>query len=115
MLVTDPINELQKRFNSAAAKNVSATYLFQITGNGGGTFVAKIDSGKLDVTPFEAGKSPEADCAISVSVEDLQAIMSGKMSAMTAALSGILSVDGSLGLAMQLVPIFFEGQTHNLF
>jgi hypothetical protein len=37
------------------------------------------------------------------------------MSAMTAALSGILSVDGSLGLAMQLVPIFFEGQTHNLF
>jgi putative sterol carrier protein len=115
VLVTDPINELKKRFNPEAAKNVSATYLFQITGNGGGTFVAKIDGGTLEVAPFEAGKSPEADCAISVSVEDLEAIMQGKMSAMTAALSGILAVDGSLGLAMQLVPIFFDGQSHNLF
>lgn len=115
MLVTDPINELKKRFNSAAAKNVSATYLFQITGQGGGTWVAKIDNGNLEVAPYEPGKSPEADCSISVSTEDLEAIMSGKMSAMTAALSGILSVDGSLGLAMQLVPIFFDGQTHNLF
>jgi putative sterol carrier protein len=111
VLVTDPINELQKRFNADAAKNVSATYLFQITGAGG----AKIHQGKLDVAPYEAGKSPEPDCAISVSSEDLEQIMLGKMSAMTAALSGILAVDGSLGLAMQLVPIFFEGQTHNLF
>lgn len=115
MLVTDPIIELKKRFNPQAAKNVSATYLFQITGNGGGTFVAKIDGGQLEVFPYEPGVSPEADCSISVSVDDLQAIMAGKMSAMTAALSGILSVDGSLGLAMQLVPIFFEGQNHNLF
>ena len=115
MLVTDPINELQKRFNADAAKNVSATYLFQITGAGGGTWVAKIDQGKLDVTPYEAGKSPEPDCAISVSSDDLEQIMAGKMSAMTAAPSGILAVEGSLGLAMQLVPIFFEGQTHNLF
>jgi putative sterol carrier protein len=115
VLVTDPINELQKRFNAKAAKNVSATYLFQITGNGGGTWVAKIDQGKLDVMPYEAGKTPEPDCSISVSVDDLQQIMSGKMSAMTAALSGILAVDGSLGLAMQLVPIFFDGQNINLF
>lgn len=115
MLVTDPINELQQRFNAQAAKNVSATYLFQITGTGGGTWLAKIDQGELEVTPFEAGMPPEADCAITVSVEDLEAIMSGKMSAMTAALSGILAVEGSLGLAMQLVPIFFDGQSHNLF
>lgn len=115
MLVTDPINELKKRFNASAAKNVSATYLFQITGQGGGTFVAKIDQGNLEVWPYEAGKTPEPDCSISVTVEDLQAIMAGKMSAMTAAMSGILSIDGSLGLAMQLVPIFFDGQSSGLF
>mgnify|MGYP000166510627 CR=1 FL=1 len=115
MLVTDPISELKRRFNSAAAKNVSATYLFQISGDGGGNFFAKIDKGTLDVVPFEAGKTPEADCKISVTVDDLQAIMTGKMSAMTAALSGILAVEGSLGLAMQLVPIFFEGQSNSLF
>ena len=115
MLVTEPINELKKRFNSQAAKNVSATYLLQITGSGGGTWLAKIDNGNLDVQPFSGGNSDAADCSISVSVEDLEMIMSGKMSAMTAALSGILSVDGSLGLAMQLVPIFFDGQQPNLF
>ena len=114
MLVTEPMEELKKRFNPAAAKNVSATYLLQITGEGGGTWVAAIDDGKLDVKPYIAGGT-EPDCAISVSVEDLEMIMNGKMSAMTAALSGILSVDGSLGLAMQLVPIFFNGQSNNLF
>jgi putative sterol carrier protein len=115
VLVTDPMNELKKRFNPEAAKNVSATYLLQITGAGGGTWLAKIDAGNLAVEPFEPSKADQADCSISVSSEDLEMIMSGKMSAMTAALSGILSVDGSLGLAMQLVPIFFDGQTHNLF
>jgi putative sterol carrier protein len=109
------MNELKKRFNSQAAKNVSATYLLQITGKGGGTWLAKIDSGNLEVTPFQPGSADVVDCSIAVSSEDLEMIMSGKMSAMTAALSGILSVDGSLGLAMQLVPIFFAGQTHNLF
>jgi putative sterol carrier protein len=112
VLVTDPMNELKKRFNPEAAKNVSASYLLQITGPGGGTWVAKIDNGTLDVKPYEP--TDQVDCSISVSSEDLELIMAGKMSAMTAALSGILAVDGSLGLAMQLVPIFFDG-AGNLF
>ncbi len=113
MLVTDPMNELRKRFNPDAAKNVSATYLLRITGAGGGTWLAIIDCGKIDVKNYET--SDQYDCAISVSSEDLEMIMSGKMSAMTAALSGVLSVEGSLGMAMQLVPIFFDGQNQNMF
>lgn len=110
VLVTNPIEELQKRFNKQAAKNVTATYLFRITGNGGGAWLAQIDNGDLTVVPVEEGKTPSPDCSISVSSEDLELIMSGKLSAMTAALSGMLAIDGELGLAMQLVPIFFEGQ-----
>ena len=115
MVVTQPIDELRKRFNKEAAKNVCATYVLQITGQGGGTWMAKINNGDIDFSPFNGSSTDQADCTISVSSEDLAMIMSGKMSAMTAALSGILSVDGSLGLAMQLVPIFFEGQQPNLF
>jgi putative sterol carrier protein len=110
VLVTNPIEELEKRFNKQAAKNVTATYLFRITGNGGGAWLAQINNGDLTVVPVEEGKSPSPDCSISVSSEDLELIMSGKLSAMTAALSGMLAIDGELGLAMQLVPIFFEGQ-----
>jgi len=107
VLATDPIEELKKRFNPQAAKNVSAVYLLNITGQGGGTYLVKISKGTLELLPAQQAAS--ADCSISVSAEDLQMIMSGKMNAMTAALSGILSIDGELGLAMQLVPIFFEG------
>jgi putative sterol carrier protein len=52
----------------------------------------------------------QADCLISVEADDLEEIIAGRLSAMTAALSGVLSIEGELGLAMQLVPVFFEGQ-----
>jgi putative sterol carrier protein len=110
-----PIEELKRRFNSAAAQNLSATYLLQIHGLEEGPWLTKIEMGTLEVLRYEHGNSPDPDCTISVSAEDLEMIMSGKLSAMTAALSGILSIDGELGLAMQLVPIFFEGQSYNVF
>ena len=115
MVSAKPIEELKKRFNSNAAQNVSATYLLQITGLEDGPWLTKIDMGKLEVLPYEHGKSPSPDCTICVSAEDLELIMEGKLSAMTAAMSGMLSIDGELGLAMQLVPIFFEGQSYNVF
>jgi putative sterol carrier protein len=55
-----------------------------------------------------SGYSP-ADCQITIDSDDLHQIISGRMSAMTAALSGVLAIEGELGLAMKLVPIFFEG------
>ena len=111
MTSVNPMEELKKRFNSAAAKNTTAVYLFNITGIDNGSFLAKIDAGNLDCESYMAGTSQTPDCAITVSAEDLKMIMQGKLSAMTAALSGMLSVEGELGLAMQLVPIFFEGQS----
>lgn len=108
MLTTNPIDELKRRFNSRAAQNLTATYLFRIDGLEGGPWMTKIKSGELEVMQFEPTSCPSPDCTISVSATNLQLIMSGKMSAMTAALSGQLSIDGELGLAMQLVPIFFN-------
>jgi len=116
VLATNPIEELKNRFNADAAKNICATYLLQITGNGGGVWVAKIANGTLELLPHDPqGKGAPVDCSISVSSEDLEMIMSGKLSAMTAAISGMLAIDGELGLAMQLVPIFFEGQSSSIF
>lgn len=109
-MTVNPMDELKKRFNSAAAQNVTATYLFRITGIEDGDWLAKINAGTLEVEAYKQGVSQSPDCAISVSAEDLSMIMQGKLSAMTAAMSGMLAIDGELGLAMQLVPIFFEGQ-----
>ena len=104
------IDELRKRFKPEAAKNFSATYLIAVQGEGGGTWITKIDDGTCEIIPHDgASSSFEPDCKIAVNAEDLEMIMSGRVSAMTAALSGMLAIDGELGLAMQLVPIFFDG------
>lgn len=113
-LANKKIEELQKRFNPDAAKNLSATYLITIRGEGGGSWITKIKEGKCEFYPQNDAQSDsvkdKADCFIAIDSEDLDMILEGRMTAMTAAMSGILAIEGELGLAMQLVPVFFEGQ-----
>jgi len=114
VLAADTIEELKKRFNPDRARNLCATYLITIQGEGGGAWLTKINEGNVEFISQEQEAVPDArekaDCLISVNAEDLEMIMTGQLSAMTAALSGVLAIEGELGLAMQLVPIFFEGQ-----
>lgn len=119
VLADQTINELRKRFKPDAARNLSATYLITVRGEGGGAWLTKIDEGTCEFIPHKAdgsagGDTPQPDCSISVDVADLELIMTGRLSAMTAALSGVLAIEGELGLAMQLVPIFFEEQAQLL-
>ena len=112
MPATQIIDQLQKRFKPDAARNVNATYLISVRGDEGGNWLVKIKDGQCDFAPYanetnDKGDKP-ANCSISVDARDLESIISGRLSAMTAALSGVLSIDGELGLAMQLIPIFFE-------
>lgn len=110
MPTKNAIEELRKRFNPDAARNFSATYLLSIQGQNGGTWITKITDGTCEFIPHDDQSACEPDCKISVAEEDLEMIMAGRLTAMTAALSGMLAIEGELGLAMQLVPIFFEGQ-----
>jgi len=116
VLAEQTINELHKRFKPEAARNLSATYLITIRGEGGGAWLVKIKQGTCEFTPYQANGGTngdgqvQPDCSIAIDAADLELIMTGRLSAMTAALSGVLAIDGELGLAMQLVPIFFTGQ-----
>lgn len=113
VLANEKIEQLQKRFNPEAAKNLSATYLITIKGEGGGCWLTKINEGACEFIPQKPDSQEakdKADCFISIDAEDLEMILAGRMTAMTAAMSGILAIEGELGLAMQLVPVFFEGQ-----
>jgi putative sterol carrier protein len=104
---TDTIDELRRRFRPEAARNLTANYLINVRGQGGGSWLTKINEGTCDIVEY-TGSGP-ADCMISIEAEDMEAILTGRMSAMTAALSGVLAIEGEIGLAMQLVPIFFDG------
>lgn len=106
MQATDTIDELRKRFRPEAARNLTASYLINVRGTGGGSWLTKINEGSCDISEY--GGAGPADCIISIEAEDMQSILTGRMSAMTAALSGVLQIEGEIGLAMQLVPIFFD-------
>jgi putative sterol carrier protein len=111
--VSTILNQLFARFKPEAATSLNATYLFSVNGDGGGRWLVKIANGACEVIPYVDNNGTDkmaADCAISVHINDLDRIISGQMSAMTAALSGLLSIEGELGLAMQLLPVFFEPQ-----
>jgi len=111
MAADDSINELKKRFNAEAARNVTATYLLNVRGEGAGSWLAKIKDGQCEFIKADGnGGANGADCTVSIDAEDLDMILAGRLSVMTAAMSGVLAIDGEIGLAMQLVPIFFEGQ-----
>lgn len=103
------INELKKRFKPEAAKDITANYVINIRGQEGGAWLIKIDCGTIDFAPFEPAANQNYDCKVSIDAEDLTSIIQGRMSAMTAALSGVLNIEGELGMAMKLVPVFFEG------
>lgn len=47
----------------------------------------------------------EADCTITTSAEDFQKMMAGEMDATSAFLTGKLSVDGDMGVAMSIARV----------
>ncbi|MFA7338808.1 MAG: SCP2 sterol-binding domain-containing protein [Candidatus Obscuribacterales bacterium] len=109
MSAEETIAVLKKRFRPEAAKNLSATYLITIKGDGAAAYLTKISDGTCEFVEHSSSGYSPADCQITIDSDDLHQIISGRMSAMTAALSGVLAIEGELGLAMKLVPIFFEG------
>ncbi len=89
------IDQLQKRFKPDAARNVDATYLISVRGEEGGDWLVKINKGQCEFLPYTnktngTSKDASANCSISVDSSDLESIISGRLSAMTAALSGVL-------------------------
>lgn len=65
------------------------------------------DDGKIFVDASSVPNSvtnddTEAECTISVTLEDFEAMLSGELEPTTAFMSGKLAVDGDMGLAMKL-------------
>lgn len=48
----------------------------------------------------------DADCTIGVSMDDLQAMMSGQLNPMSAFMGGKIKVKGDMGIAMKLQSLF---------
>ncbi len=81
------------------SKAVNSVYEFNITGDGGGVWTVDLTKEPGIVT---AGTSGAAKCTVTCASADFMNIVSGKMNAQMAFMSGKLKIKGDMGLAMKL-------------
>jgi putative sterol carrier protein len=89
-------NRLESKPELAA--QIGASYKFEVTGDGGGTWLVNLKEGNGTVSAGDG----EADCHITVDSADFLAIINGELNGQMAFMSGKLKVQGDMMLAMKL-------------
>jgi putative sterol carrier protein len=97
--VREVFEEIPAHFNADAWGSQNATLQFNITGDDGGTWTAKIDNGKLTVSE---GAAENADMTVTTSGNDMLAMVNGELNAVSAFMQGRVRIDGDMSLAMKL-------------
>src|SRR6185436_1206744 len=88
----------EKTKNPDAVKKVNAVYRFDLSGPNGGVWILDMKEGSAGVRQAdEAGQ-----CTIAMSDNDFVDMLTGKLNAQFAFMSGKLKVKGDMGLAMKL-------------
>ena len=101
--VKEFFDAIPSRFQSAKAAGMTATYQFDITGEGGGKWYAKIENGAL--TAGE-GEAENPNITLTVSDKDWVDIVTGKLNGQMAFMTGKLKIKGDMSLAMKLQSLF---------
>lgn len=85
--------------NPAKVANLTASYQFDLSGEGGGTYHATFSGGSYDI-----GEGPAANpgCTITMSAGDFVSMAGGKLNPTAAFMSGKLKLKGDMGMAMKL-------------
>ena len=99
----DSLKEMYKSFKPEIAGNLSATYVFDISGQKGGKWTLDIKDGKCELN---TGSASSPSVTISISDQDWMAIRNGKLNSQMAFMMGKLRVAGDMGLAMKLQSMF---------
>ena len=94
---------LPASFRSDAAEGVNAVYQFDLSGDEGGQYQLHVADRSCRVCD---GVHSSPNVTLSMAGEDCVAILDGKLSGVSALLSGRLKIAGDMGLAMQLAAFF---------
>ena len=101
--VKDYFETLPQRFQAGAAKGVHATFQFELSGDGGGTYHVKVEDGSMAVAE---GPAPTANATIKMKGEDYVKMVNGKLSGTMAFLKGQMKIAGDMMLAQKMQAIF---------
>jgi putative sterol carrier protein len=97
-------NDMKARIEANPAKTASlkASYQFELTGEGGGTYHATFEGGTQDIG---VGPAANPGCTVTMAASDFVALVSGKLNPTAAFMGGKLKIKGDMGLAMKLQSI----------
>lgn len=104
--VPEAIENMKGRFKSDAAKTMTATYQFDLTGEGGGKHYMAINNGELDI---KQGEAANPNITITMAASDFISMTNGKLNPQMAFMSGKLKLKGDMALAMKMQSIFPMG------
>ncbi len=93
---------LKEAIDPEKVQGIEATYQWDINGDGGGKWWAKLSDGSIEVGEGEAAK---ADITLTVEAQDWVDIVNGKLNGQMAFLTGKLKIQGDMSLAMKLQSI----------
>ena len=91
------------RFIPKKAKGIDAVISYHITGAGGGDWTVTIRDGQITLTE---GLADDPRCYVVARDRDYHAITTGKMSGITAVITGKMSIKGDTGLMRKLRKMF---------
>lgn len=99
--IANLFNEFRDRLAANPSKyaTLKASYQFDLTGDGGGSWYANFENGSFDIGE---GAVASPGCLVTMSVPDFEAMVAGKLNPTAAFMSGKLKIKGDMGLAMKL-------------
>lgn len=105
--MADSVQQFFSEINVDASKaaGMNAKYQFDITGEGGGQWYAKVADGKADVGQ---GTIESPNITLTAAAADWLNLVNGKINGQTAFLTGKLKVKGDMTLALKLQSLFLK-------
>lgn len=101
--VKDYFDTLPARFVASAAKGVKATFQFELSGEGGGTYHVLVDDGTMKTSE---GPSPAPSAIIKMDAANYVKMVNGELSGTMAFMKGLLKIGGNVMLARKMQAIF---------
>lgn len=91
-----------ERFQPDKAEGVDAIFQFDLSGDAGGKYWAKVADKQIEA---QAGEHPAPSLTITSTADDFMALVNGELNPMMAFMQGKIKVKGEMALAMKLQAI----------
>jgi putative sterol carrier protein len=94
---------MPSRFNKDASIGIDATYQFDLTGDGGGTYNVRVGDGCCEV---HEGPASSPNITITMAASDYVDMINGKLNPQMAFMGGKLKIKGDMSLALKMQQLF---------